>query len=444
MFKSFPSGFLSPLIIALALFCKSSGAQSEFKAILLNKNDSTPIAYATVKLIETASYTGANEKGEFKLIVPDSLTLLHLEISMIGYHAVITHKRVQQVTARIYVLPASFPIQGVVIQGFTAKEVVRKAIAAIPKNYSDTSYASISFYRQYQKINNVFENLLEAQLVVLFNLSPSKKGQLCKEAFAVKQLRRSLRDYKVKEYYDDGCVDLFRQNPVYHFSNSSFCPGVIDDCIFSFDTTQVTDYYVINYVKDGLSSENHSITNYDEVELIGESNEYGQLAIDRSSFAIIRYERKAIRNKRFQYPKNNNFLVPDQKYAIEFLEGNLVVEFQPINGKWYMKSLFHEYTNELYRSVTGEKMYTITDAFEWYADTTTRVIPRELVSQFHFNPNLSFGNYKYINTEWMKALPPFHFFKAVDIYEDLSRKGSLESQYEVEGRLFESKGKSRK
>lgn len=420
------------VLMALCFFRLATYSQINFKGLLINKNDSSKMAFASIKLIELQKYTSSNENGDFSFVLLEKLKVLHFEISSIGCHTTISIYPKYNKNEIIYVNQLPTMITEVVIEGLSAKSVVEKAISLIPVNYLDSSYASYAFYRQYQKVNNTFKNLIEAQHVVLFNLSSSNKHIISKEAFAVTEMRKSLFIYDVKDYYGNCFNDLFNQNPIYHLEESSLNPKSFMDYSFSFDTLRLFDTYIVNYVCN-YSSDNHGIDNFSQVDFKGESREYGKIFIDKESFAIKRYERTSIGNKKYNYPKFNNFIRPSLNYTVEFLEGHLIIEYATLHNKWYLKKILRDYTNEFYRTQTYSKEFTVTDAFEWYSDTPTRYIPKQLLDKFYFTPQLSNIKYSYNSSKWLKPLPGFYLYDKEKVYKDLARKLNLEFQFEKNG-----------
>ena len=423
----------SPLLFLFLTIIHVHTFGQNFKGKLLNKTDSTAFAFAAIKLTETGKYTTTDEKGEFTFSIPEGLVLLHVEISYVGCKTATTIVPNANKINTIYVACAPSTLNEIVIEGLTAKEIVKRALANIPKNYSDSSYASPSFYSQYQKINGKFRNLIEAQTVVMFNLSTSNDQLLANESFATEQLRRS-KYYPIEQFDRDNISDLMNKNPIYHLTGSSLDPNALEFYLFSFDTSASTNNYIINYKSFNFTSENHGITNYATAGIDAEGRESGKLTIDKNSFAIIKFERKAVRNKGYNYPKYNNFVLPDRKFTQEFVEGHLLAEYEIINNKWYLKTMVHSYTNEFFRTQTYEKAYTITDCFEWYANTVTRYINKELINKFYFNPDLFDKKYSYNNAQWELPIPAYYYFDKQAVYKDLGTVVPIEQQFETNGK----------
>lgn len=414
--------FLTPLVIF----------GQNFSGVLLNKTDSTALSYAAIKVSETGELTTANDKGEFNVVLPSKMSELHFEISFVGCHTVTKFELKDNLSNTIYVECSMTKLKDIVVEGLSAKEIVKRAVAAIPLNYNDSSYASQSFYRQYQKVNGKFNNLIEAQSIVLFNLRNSKNEITAKEAFYAEQLRRS-NYYETLGFEEDDFSDFFNQNPIYHLKTSSLNPNAFNSYVFSFDTSTSTNY-VVNYSCNNFSTENHGLEYSSLLEFNGESRESGKLTIDKESFAFVKIEKNAFRNKGYNYPKNNNFILPDRKFTEEFIGGQLLVEYEKINGKWYLKTLLHAYTNDFFRTQTYEKAFTITKYFEWYSHKVTRYITKEQMDKLYFNPNLNFCNYVYDKERWQKIIPSFYYSSKEEIYKYLEKTQGIELQFDKNGK----------
>lgn len=419
------------LVVVLFICCKLLPAQT-FHGRLLNQIDSSAMPFAIVKCIENGEQTATNEKAEFQLQIPTGATSIHFEISFVGCHATLVYKPVSTANHLVYAACSQTTLKDIEIEGLSAKEVVRRAVAAIPKNYSDSSYAAHSFYRQYEKINGVYNNLIEAQCAIMFNLNSNAKEIKAKEAFAIKEIRRS-NYVETPGSREDDMGDLFNQNPIYHIEQSSISSKALDFCTFRFDTAIVSDKYIIHYQCTNFSTENHGISNYENQDFNGESFESGTLTIDKESLAIIKIERRTFRNKSYHYPKNNNFILPDLKYTEEFKEGSLVATYEKKGTKWFLKQLLRSYTNEFYRTGTYEKAYTITTNFEWHCVQTTRFIDQNLLNKFYFNTNIHYFKYTYHPQQWQSNIPDFHFCNQKDVWNDIGKMQQPEMQFEKNG-----------
>lgn len=406
----------------------STFGQNNLKCILLDSKDSTVIQFAVVKLSEISRNTLTNHIGEFSFQLPDNLKELHFEISALGIRDTIMFNPKYNGIEKIYANKTHFNFKAVSVVGLSAKEIVLKAISLIPVNYTDSSFASFSFFRHYEKVNGKFKNLIEAQAVVMFKVSTSKDMFTTKNAFAIQQMRRSNFSFAITDlkYGRDGFSTLLEQEPVYNLASSSLAPVALYDYSMHFDTINKSDDYIINYTCDAFSSDNHGIDNIAEARMLGECRESGTIVIDRNSFAFKKIERNAFRNKGFLYPKNNNWLRPSLNYYMNFIDGKLISEYIQVEGKWFLKRICREYTHEYYKGGSNSKEFTITEINEWYADSVTHFITADLIGKFYSTVDLPSCSYSYNKNRWSQEAHPFYFFNKQDVYTDIEKKTAID------------------
>jgi hypothetical protein len=415
--------------------CSLAFSQTSFKGKLVNKQDSTPVSYAIIRSLNLGSFTQTNMDGEFKFNLPENLKTLKFEISAIGLRDTITVKRTHKVVEIIYIDRPLLSLTPVTIKGLSAKETVKLAVDMIPTNYSDSSFAAFSFYRQYEKVNDTFKNLIESQAVILFKLSLVNNRFKPDYGFDVEQMRRSVFKNVIADmdYYQNDIADLLSEDPVYNLLYGALNPNAFNFYTFNFDTINKTDDFVIKYSCKEYTSETHGVGNIRDNDWYGEGTEEGRFVIDRKTYAFKKIERTAVRNKNFNYPKNNNLLLPSRKYYEEFVDGNLVTEYDQVNGKWFLTKICHAFTNEYFLGMTAKKAFTITEAYEWYADSVTHFITSDMTNKFFIDTYLPSCNYIYNKDLWNKPLRPFYFYRKEDVYRDLEKKSPIEEQFEKNG-----------
>jgi hypothetical protein len=425
------------LLIAL-LFASgvSVSAQDLFKGKLINKADQLPVEFAIIKSIDLGCFTQTNANGEFSFKMPASLKTLRFEVSAIGMRDTLTVKRSRKDVEILYIERPLLSLTPVNIKGLSAKETVKLAVDMIPVNYSDSSYAAYSFFRQYNKVNGKFKNLIEAQTIVLLKLELAGKRFKTSYGFDVEQMRRSNFNYDIAdfEYFQDNITYLLREDPVYNLLNGALNPNAFNFYEFNFDTNNRTDDFVIKYRCREFTSELHGVENIRDLDWYGEGTEEGRFVIDSKTYAFKRIERTAVRNKAYNYPHNNNWVLPSRNYWQEFVDGNMVTEYDQVNGKWFLTKIFHAYTNDFFDKQTTKKAFSITEAFEWYADSTTHFIPTELTNRFFVETYLPSSNYTYHHDKWNTPLPAFYFYKKEDVYKDIEKTSPAEVQFENNGK----------
>jgi hypothetical protein len=375
--------------------------------------------FAIIKLVGTEKYTMTNADGAFDFELSKQTTEIELKVLFVACHQTITHRITEGDINKVYIKCDKLNISEVVVEGLTAKQILEKAIDNIPNNYSDSNYISPSFYRQYKKVNGAFKNFIEAEVYVMFNLL-KKRGVLnAKESVAVSSMRKS-RYYKTDNLINDDFTSFISENFVYNLKTSSVYKNALKYYDFTMDTTASHDEYIINYTCSKFTSENHGVYNRSETGISDEGWERGRIVIDAKSFAFKELERFAYRYDWYNYPNNNNFVLPERRFFEEFIDGYLKVEYKETNGKWFLDKLMHSYTNEFFKTGSGDKAYVISEFFEWYSYGSQKFISNDLVDKLYFNLDLFDLDDSYTQNEFKyKSEPPFYFHKKKSVIDNL-------------------------
>lgn len=315
------------------------------------------------------------------------------------------------------------------IQYLDANDIVRKAAAEIKHNYPDTGYALHGLFRTYKKINHQFDELAEAQLVVGMRIDTTKNIPEASEVFGAHKLRKTPYTITLSNYYDWQVSDLFNQNPVYHADLFPIAPLYIDRCTYILDSAKCTDStWLVVYAMHSVSGENHGISNFIPESFAGEADETGYFIIRKDNFAIIKFVRESVRDKRYGYPGYNNFLHPDLIYTGEFIEGYLEVIYTLFDDKYIPARIFHAYTNTYTHVATNTQTYHITDYNEWFCDSvSTTLSDADYQAMLDFKPDLSMP-YTYQPEDWKNLHPPV-FISAETLQQGLTRVAPLETLF---------------
>ncbi|WP_431157856.1 carboxypeptidase-like regulatory domain-containing protein [Winogradskyella poriferorum] len=146
------------------LLCQFNWAQTSLKGkIVDSKGD--PIAYAHIHVENTNLGTISNYKGEFKLIVSSEQLANNIVISFLGYKT----KSIQwsgEYNIITLIEDATQLNEVVVVSTDFAKELVVKAINAIPNNYPATNEKHTGFFRETTYLNANSEPAYIAEAVI--------------------------------------------------------------------------------------------------------------------------------------------------------------------------------------------------------------------------------------------------------------------------------------
>ncbi len=382
------------LFICTAFWGNVGAQESIISGVVINNYDSSRVPYARVSLAGGNTLTVTDAKGHFRLPANSASELLKFGVNALGIDTVFTFRPPYPKTFLLRVVPQGFEIGGATIRGLTAKEVVAEAVRRIPENYPTTGYFFHGFYRQYHRLDSAFLNLVEAKMITIIHPETGNKRLKAKYRFLPLAMRRQTYRYLPVEGVNDndGIVEeVFSADPVYHLSNSSLTGAVFHYSQYRFDSVVADPQNYILHYRSELSSEDHGLVTHPGA-FPGESYEVGTLTIDRKSFAFVHIERKTFRNKWFNYefPYNNNFIMPNKLHAGEFLEGQLDIWYKRHKDRWILARLRHGFTNEFFR--TGLLGYgrecAIGQFFEWKTDSITRTVAKDLIPLFYEGPFL--------------------------------------------------------
>ena len=421
-------------ILILIFIVSATSAQLTYKAVLIETETKTPIVDALIILQYKTNFTTSDSSGYFQFIIPENTNQLLLQISTLTCRHTITVNVSDNSLDTIQLLCSPLSLDEVVITYNDPKQIVLNAVKKIPQNYMDSSFALNAFYRHYQNINGNYTNLTEAQSTTLFRISQKLTALVADEAVAVQAIRRSDRYYLPEEFHGDDYKDMLNQNPIYHLLTSSLDPEKVEDCKYFISPLSNDSIWVIYYTAKNYSSENHGISGFYPNDFYGEADETGTYIIDKKTLAFLSIERKAGRNQKYDYPKYNNFLYPDNNYTGEFIDGYLLVLFENDNEKYYPKQILHSYTNEFFASITYERAYRITDYFEWFGGEPTFIISKEAMQQFIDYRSIRENSAKYYPDLWILPIPGIKLISQTELFNALEKEDSLQNQFFKNGK----------
>jgi len=162
-------------LMGVLLCFNHSGFAQGAKELLCRVMDSEgkyPVSYATIRIKDSGKGVIANVNGDFRIPFKYKQNRGSLEISCIGYETklIAAESLNEKKINIIFLRPKVEPLSEVVIKNkkrskyMPADEIVKKAIANIPVNYANVPFSEISYYREYQVVDDTYYNLNEALL----------------------------------------------------------------------------------------------------------------------------------------------------------------------------------------------------------------------------------------------------------------------------------------
>lgn len=159
---------------------------------ILDAATKQPVPFASIGILGTSRGTSSNVKGEFSLSAEGNFSI---RISCLGYETQEVLDLSTNEHALILLKPSATQLKELVVfnKVVNPRKIVRKAFAAISKNYNKEPFAEKFFYRHYCKDDSVYGRLIEASVDVWkrkgYNVVQHQAGE--KEEIRVTQLRRS-------------------------------------------------------------------------------------------------------------------------------------------------------------------------------------------------------------------------------------------------------------
>lgn len=165
------------IVFILLLFISASiYAQQEYIAgKLLDSKTQEPVVFANIRIKDRALGIITNVDGSFKIPLKYKEYGDIIEISSMGYQSkevLISDFSIFEVNI-LRLTPAILELEEAVImvnskkrKKLSAKQIVRRAIKAIPENYPVEPFSTVGYYRDYQRDSMQYVNLNEAVLEV--------------------------------------------------------------------------------------------------------------------------------------------------------------------------------------------------------------------------------------------------------------------------------------
>lgn len=161
-----------PFIVLAVFFANPSAARQKYLTISGMVTDSKtgkPVPFASIGIEDKNEGTSSNAEGRFVFKVPESYQNERLKISSMGYQSVILNMPgSKDGVLKIVLTPASIALEEVLVQSKqrNAEEILKAAIAAIPRNYDTSAVQLTTFYREDTRLGDLGIAFSEAVMSV--------------------------------------------------------------------------------------------------------------------------------------------------------------------------------------------------------------------------------------------------------------------------------------
>lgn len=313
-------------------------SQNFIQGRLLDSISKSPVVFASIVLNGSSKGVISNEDGSFRIPVQFKNEYDELIILSMGYESLVVSMEnlLEDTINTVYLVPKTIELQEATVIGYrnnlTAKRIVRKAIRAIPDNFSTNPFSIVGYYRDYQKDNSTYVNLNEA--IVEIQDKGFGKRDLKTTDFSIYQLVKNQdfpRDSISSRSYDyvEGSKVL-EKGTLPAYNGNELIILRVHDAIRNYD---YGSYSFIYKMKKDLIR-NHDFTLGDDVYLDGE----WLYAID------FKTKSNGVRTKGQLMVSKKDFAIYGLQYEAYQLDQSKLIfeihsEYRPYQGKMYLSYL---------------------------------------------------------------------------------------------------------
>lgn len=300
------------------------------------------LTYATIGLVGISIGTISNAKGEFDFHFPEKYAAETFQISMIGYKSYRAPVTKIENTFEFKLHKSSTILDEVVVQdSLSAGDIFKISLNRITLNYPMKPAEMDGFYRDVKKVGDKYVSLLEAAITIYDkDYEAPRDYTKVRERVAIKEIRKSFDyDFAYEKYFEQYNMleDLLLDNNIKYRSFN-------DEAMF----------YQLLQRKMVTGSDNKQLIllfiDYPGYEL--------KVFVDPKTYGILRLEFGWGNGDEpiFTYKKK-------RKLLNNVMRMDKLLEFEPYNGKLYLKYMKTRYKNVWMNTETGKPEQT-TELFQ--------------------------------------------------------------------------------
>jgi len=185
-------------VIFLGICLVTTGQSLVISGHVYDAETKSFMPYANIASQSNSIGTATNLFGEFKLFIPNNSKKDSLIVSFIGYKSKFIAVPNTSQTIDVTLEKEQTELDEVILKGFTAETIVKKAIDQIPQNYFNEPYISRGFYRVSSQKDQQYIHLSEA----VFDVYHSKTDKPYRQFRLDK--KRSIKDEEASKGIDLG------------------------------------------------------------------------------------------------------------------------------------------------------------------------------------------------------------------------------------------------
>ncbi|WP_117884230.1 serine hydrolase [Aureibaculum luteum] len=314
------------------LFSTITNAQNiVIEGVIKDSEQKEALPYANIFLQENYFGTISNQNGQFKIVIPQEKRNDSLVVSYIGFKTQTFSISNIKNPLEVFLKEDETTLKEVVITGYTAESIIKKAIEKIPSNYFSKPYKSKGFYRVTSQKDNSYIHLSEA----VFGVYQSKIDNP-KQQFKLEKMR-AIKDEKASQGIDLG----LKPNGIYDFDimNNLDEIELLNKKGLKRHTFKIEGSELIN------GKEAYKIT-FDQKD-IKKSGYKGYMLIDKESFAFV-YFNFGLSPKGISYYKygdaSTRALMKIVGVNIDMSRSNYQISYKKFKNKYYLNNVGNDAT----------------------------------------------------------------------------------------------------
>ncbi|MGI9532236.1 serine hydrolase [Lutimonas sp.] len=313
-------------ILFLGLGLVTNGQKLVLTGYVYDAETKAPLPFANISSKSHTIGTASNSNGAFKLIIPAELKSDSLVVSFIGYTSHTIPIPATSQSVEIDLQKEQTELTEVVLKGFTAETIVKKALDRIADNYFKEAYISTGFYRVSSQKDQEYIHLSEA----VFDVYHSKTAKPYRQLRLDK--KRSVKDEEASKGIDLG----LSPSGVYGFD----IVNNVDDMDFLNKKGLKTHTFVIDghMMVDGKEAYKVSF----DQKSSNIAGYKGYMLIDKSNYAFLYFDfglsPKGVKNYKYG-DAGLRALMKIIGIQISMSKNQYQIEYKKIDGRYYLNKV---------------------------------------------------------------------------------------------------------
>lgn len=408
------------ILAALLLFTVSVSAQENIylRGFVYDKEaNNAPMSTAAVQIKNTQLGGLTDDNGYFEIPIPKINLKDSIKASYVGYlpQSILASSYQEGDTLRFYLASSAETKQEAVIVSYNARGVLLKAIENLRKNLFTDSIVQTGFYRQYHKENGKYVRLIEADVIVAFNIKSPYKYSF-HELMQINKLRRSNNfEHNVDaNNHGDHLADLLKENPFSYNKGTFLNPRMIDFFAPKFESEDSAQFVINTQYKESSSAK----------------LEQAKVWVEKETFAILRIEISKYPNPYYVKSRYANTSI------WKLVNETDVVELEKRNGKFFVSALKRTYNHHVTNPANGQVEFVVEETFDLYFNQFDTEDVGEIVSKGKFAEvsEVYLTKYKYDENFWNHYDALDEYPLTPEIKTDLELTTPLAKQFVEAGR----------